>query len=120
MDNREFAKQLEQRTLNFAVGVMRLTRRIPNTAEFKVVRRQLSRSASSIGANYREANRARSKADFRNKIRICEAEASESVYWLEILLALTEREVAQGDLPVQEAREILAIFARIGRSLSQR
>ena len=49
---------------------------------------QLTKAGTSIGANYREANRSRSKADFRNKIEICESEASETEYWLEIILDL--------------------------------
>ena len=50
-----------------------------------MIRNQLTKAGTSIGANYREANRARSKADFRNKISICEGEASETKYWLEIM-----------------------------------
>jgi four helix bundle protein len=53
-----------------------------------VIKNQITKSGTSIGANYREANRARSKADFRNKIKICESEASETVYWLELILIL--------------------------------
>jgi four helix bundle protein len=85
MDNKEFAKALERRTRKFAVSIMRLSATLPNTSEAKVVRNQLTKCGTSIGANYREANRARSKADFRNKIKICESEASETQYWLELI-----------------------------------
>jgi four helix bundle protein len=85
MDNKEFAKDLERRTRGFAVQIIRLSAKLPNTPESRVVRNQITKSGTSIGANYREANRARSRADFRNKIDICESEASETQYWLEVI-----------------------------------
>lgn len=85
MKNKEFAEKLENRTKKFAVNVINLSALLPNTPEGRVVRNQMNKSGTSIGANYREANRARSKADFKNRIRICEAEASETQYWLEII-----------------------------------
>ena len=80
LDNKEFGRKLEKRTREFAVRIIRLSAKLPNTPEGKVVRNQLTKAGTSIGANYREANRARSKADFRNKISICESEASETQY----------------------------------------
>ncbi|MCP4261406.1 MAG: four helix bundle protein [Planctomycetes bacterium] len=88
MDNKEFARELENRTRKFAVRIIQLSRTLPNTPESKVIKTQITKSGTSIGANYREANRARSKADFRNKIKICESEASETQYWLEIIVKL--------------------------------
>ncbi|MCK4728716.1 MAG: four helix bundle protein, partial [Desulfobacterales bacterium] len=76
MDNKEFAEKLEKRTRKFAVRIIRLSSKLPNTPEARVMRTQITKSGTSIGANYREANRARSKADFKNKIDICESEAS--------------------------------------------
>ena len=86
MDNKEFAKELEKRTRVFAVKIIRLSLMLPRTPEGLVIRNQLTKAGTSIGANYREANRARSRADFRNKIRICESEASETQYWLEVVV----------------------------------
>jgi len=80
MDNKEFAKELEKRTKRFSVLIILLSSKLPNTPEARVVRNQITKSGTSIGANYREANRARSKADFRNKIDICESESSETQY----------------------------------------
>ena len=80
MENKEFARKLEERTREFAVRIIRLSRTLPNTPESRIIRTQITKSGTSIGANYREANRARSKADFRNKIKICESEASETQY----------------------------------------
>jgi len=59
---------------------------IPLSQESKVIKNQLTKSGTSMGANYREANRSRSKADFKSKIRICESEVSETQYWLEIIV----------------------------------
>ena len=82
-----------------------------------MIKYQLTKSGTSIGANYREANRSRSKADFANKIKICESEASETVYWLEIITDLNwvDSEIIQ--LILTEANEILAIFTSIGKKL---
>ena len=88
MNNKEFSKQLEIRTKKFAFNIIKLSVSFPNTPEGKVIKYQLTKSGTSIGANYREANRSRSKADFANKIKICESEASETVYWLEIITDL--------------------------------
>ncbi len=68
MDNKQFAKELEKRTRKFAVRIIHLSPRLPNTPEGSVLRNQITKSGTSIGANYREANRARSNADFKNKI----------------------------------------------------
>ncbi|MBN1227333.1 MAG: four helix bundle protein [Deltaproteobacteria bacterium] len=63
MDNKEFSKDLEKRTRRFAVSIIRLSTGLPNTPEGMVVKNQITKSGTSIGANYREANRARSRAD---------------------------------------------------------
>lgn len=85
MGRKEFAKDLEKRTRKFAVGIICLSTTLPNTPEGRVIRNQITKSGTSIGANYREANRSRSKADFRNKIKICESDASETQFWLEVI-----------------------------------
>ena len=86
MDNKEFSKGLEKRTRKFAVSIIQLSTGLPNKPEGRAIRNQITKSGTSIGANYREANRARSKADFKNKIKICEAEASETQYWIEVIV----------------------------------
>jgi four helix bundle protein len=116
--NKEFARELEKRTRAFAVSIIRLSIKLPNTPEGKVIRNQITKSGTSIGANYREANRSRSKADFRNKIRICESEASETQYWLEVIIdanMLTRDEVGAEH---KECSELLAIFTSIGKKAS--
>ncbi len=117
MNNKEFAKELEKRTKEFVVKVLKMTATLPETTEAKVIRYQIVKSGSSVGANYREANRARSKADFRNKISICEAEASETVFWLEIIEEMNWIELKELSSIQKETGEILAIFSSIGKNL---
>jgi four helix bundle protein len=115
MDNKEFAKELEKRTRIFAVQIVRLSAKLPNTPEGRVVRNQITKSGTSMGANYREANRARSRADFRNKIDICEGEASETQYWLEVIAELGWLSMEQMKLEYKECNDLLAIFTSIGK-----
>jgi four helix bundle protein len=117
MGNKEFSKQLEKRTKAFAIRIIKLSVNLPNAVEGKIIRNQLTKSGTSIGANYREANRARSKADFKNKIKICESEANETCYWLEIIKDLTWIESQLLESVLIEANELLAIFTSIGKNL---
>ena len=110
MDNKEFAKELEKRTREFSVCIIRLSRTLPNTPEARVIRTQMTKSGTSIGANYREANRARSKADFKNKIKICESETSETQYWLEVIAKLSWLSWAKVKWEYEECGELLGIF----------
>ena len=116
-ENREFARRLEKRTLDFSVCIIRLSSQLPKTTEGKVVRNQLTKAGTSIGANYRESNRARSRADFKNKIRICEGEAAETQYWLEILMQMEwlpkDRVLSEYD----ESCELLALFSTIAKNI---
>lgn len=117
MDNKEFSKKLEVRTKKFAIANIKLSSTLPNTKEGLVLRNQVTKSGSSIGANYREANRSRSKADFANKIKISESEASETVYWLEIIEELGWGDTIKVKELLKESNELLAIFASISNSL---
>jgi four helix bundle protein len=117
MENKEFGKQLEDRTKRFAIGIIKLSVLLPYTPEGKVIRNQITKSGTSIGANYREANRSRSKADFINKIKICESESNETIYWLEIIADLKWLENSKTEKQIKEADELLAIFTSIGQTL---
>lgn len=117
MDNKEFAKQLEDRTKKFAINIIRLSASLPDTTEGRVIRRQITSSGTSIGANYREANRARSKADFTSRTGICESEASETIYWLEIIDEMQWTNKQKLNSVMKESTEILAIFTTIGKTL---
>ena len=115
MDNKTFALELEARTKRFATRVIKLSSRLPTSTEGRVIRSQLTKSGTSIGANYREANRARSRADFINKIKICESEASETCYWLEIVDGMKwvpeKRLIDIKD----ESDQLLRLFSTIGK-----
>jgi four helix bundle protein len=115
MDNKQFATELEKRTRDFAIRIIKLSGCLPKTAEGRVVRNQVARSGTSMGANYREANRARSKADFKNRIGICESEASETQYWLEIIVGAGWLTWEQVKSLHEESSELLAIFTSIGK-----
>jgi four helix bundle protein len=117
MDNKGFSKRLEDRTLKFAVSIIRLSAAIANTPEGLIVRNQITKSGTSIGANYREANRARSKADFKNRIKICESEASETQYWLNVIAMAKLLSCEQVKSIYDECSELLAIFTSSGKNI---
>ncbi len=117
MTNKEFAEKLEKRTIKFAIEILNLSASLPKTTEALVIRNQLSKSGTSIGANYREANRGRSKKDFKNKIRISLAEASETDYWLEIIDEINWIKKENLIKTRNEAKELLAIFTSIASKL---
>jgi four helix bundle protein len=118
MDNKEFSKELERRSREFAVRIIRLSTKLPHSPEGNVIKNQLTKSGTSIGANYREANRSRSKADFRNRIRICESEASETRYWLEVITDINWLTCEQVKKEYEECSELVAIFTSISKKVS--
>lgn len=108
--------ELEQRTRRFAVATVRFVSALAKDPASQILGRQLLRSATSIGANYREANRAESKADFIHKLGIVEKEAAETEYWLEVMM---EAEIVGSDdvMPLlKEANEFVRIFNRASRT----
>ena len=115
VNNKKFSKNLEKRTRQFAVRIIRLSASLPNTPEARVIRNQITKSGSSIGANYREANRSRSKADFKNKIKICESEAGETQYWLEVIVEADILPIEKIKWEYEECSELLALFTSIGK-----
>ena len=118
MNNKEFAKKLEQRTREFAVRIIRLSTTLPNTPEGMIIRNQITKSGTSVGVNYREADRARSRADFKNKIKICESEASEAQYWLIIISKMSWLPDEKIRSIYNESSELLALFTKISTSLN--
>ena len=112
-------KDLEQRTKQFSLAVIRFTAALPRTREADILSRQLLRSATSIGANYREANRGVSRADFSNKIGTVQKEAAETEYWIELVIESGVRDNDSAQLLRRESSELLAIFTAIGKRLKQ-
>lgn len=112
MTNGEFKAELEKRTVAFSVAVLQTLRKIPVGIESRNIKDQLARSATAIGANYREANRAESKSDFLQEISVVAKEASESEYWLLLLKELYPN-ISEISQILIEARELLCIFDKI-------
>ena len=79
-------QEFKDRTKQIALRVMRLVETLPNTNTAQIIGKQLLRSATSVGANYRAACRGKSTADILHKLAIVEEEADESLYWLELLV----------------------------------
>jgi four helix bundle protein len=89
---------------------------MPKNRAGDVVGRQLLRSGTSMGANYREANRAESGKDFLHKIGIATKEAAETEYWLELIQESVHLKTAGTESLLSESRELLAILTAIGRN----
>ncbi|MRR53955.1 MAG: four helix bundle protein [Deltaproteobacteria bacterium] len=107
--------RLRERTKEFAIQVIRLYSSLPKSTEAQVLGKQVLRSGTSVGANYREAFRARSKAEFVAKIGDCLKELDETSYWFE-LMAETRISVPAVLGPLQnECNELLAIFTAIAK-----
>src|SRR5207248_6600519 len=113
------AEELKRRTKQFGLRVIRLYRALPRNGEAQVIGRQLLRSGTSVGANYRAVCRARSSAEFVSKLGIVIEEADESLYWLEMLLdSGTVRANRLGAL-MAEAGELISIFAAARQTARQ-
>jgi four helix bundle protein len=100
---------MKHRTRQFALRVIRLVESLPKGRTEDVLGKQLLRSGTSVGANYRAACRAKSTADFVYKMRIVEEEADESLYWMELLIEAKIMESKKLEPLMKEADELLAI-----------
>lgn len=102
-------RDLIERTKRFAIDCWLFCGKIPKSREYNAYVNQLIRSSSSVGANYRASQRAKSTADFINKLKIVEEEADESVYWLEIFEEVTSNYTNEIEKLKKEGKELLAI-----------
>lgn len=102
-------KDLKQRTKQFALRVIRVVESLPKGRTADVIGRQLLRSGTSVGANYRAACRAKSPADFISKMGTVEEETDESLFWMELLIEAGIVESGKLESLMKEADEILAI-----------
>ncbi len=112
-------EELKARSKKMSIEVFHLVTTIPHGRETDVVVKQIVRSSSSVAANYRAACKARSKADFINKIGIVEEEADETLFWPEYLLDLNLVDRKSADPLMKEMRELVAIFTASGRTAKQ-
>lgn len=104
-------EDLQDRNKKFAIEVIRLMQALPSDRVFDGLVRQVVRSSSSIGANYRAACRGKSKADFINKLKIVEEETDETVYFLDLLNEIQNgKNRSEYKKLMKEGNELLAIY----------
>jgi len=111
---------LEERTSRFGEVAIDFARKIPENSINRSIINQFIRSATSIGANYMEADCAESKKDFRHKISICKKESKETMHWLRMIIQINPERSEECKKLRQEAHELTLIFAKIVRSCDQR
>ncbi len=110
-------EDLRKRTGSFALAVVRLCREVPRTTEGFVIGKQLLRSGTSVAANYRAVQRARSRAEFASKMGIVVEEADETQFWLELLEQANIMDSRRLAPVKQEVTELLAIFTASYRTV---
>lgn len=101
--------EFRARTFQLGIRCIRLAESLPKTTPAQVVAKQLIRSATSVGANYRAAIRGRSRADFVSRMGIVEEECDETLYWIEVIIELGFVPKSRTSDLQREANEILAI-----------
>jgi four helix bundle protein len=106
---------LRQRTKDFALRVIRMYCALPKTTEAQILGKQVLRSGTSVGANYRESQRRRSKAEFIAKIGDCLKELDETAYWLELLAESAIVDSSALSPLADECDQLLAIFTTISK-----
>ena len=117
MENKEY--DLEERTAKFSEKIIEFIQKIKRDEINRNIISQLVRAATSIGANYCEANASSSKKDFRNKIYICKKEANETKYWLRILAKYNYQIKEEIKKLWQEAHEFHLIFQKITSTIDK-
>lgn len=111
----EEKNDLVERTTVFGLRVVKMFVALPKTEEARVLGKQVLRSGTSVGANYREAQRARSQAEFIAKIGDCLKELDETSYWLELIVRAEIVPITKLAALRQENDELLAIFTTISK-----
>lgn len=113
-------KNLADRTKQFALRIIRLYQQLPKSGESQVIGKQVLRSGTSVGANYREAFRSRSDAEFIAKIGDCLKELDETSYWLELLVESELVPPSRLSNLQDETNQLLAIFTTVSKSAKKR
>ena len=111
---------LQTRTSDFALRIVKLYANLPKTTEAQVLGRQALRSGTSVGANYREGNRAKSDADIVNKFESVLQELDETGYWLNLLVKSGILPSKKAEELIKETNELLAIFTTIVTKIKKR
>src|SRR5476649_279730 len=116
----DFVAKFRDRTKKFVVDNIKLYRTLPKTEEARIVGKQLLRSSSSVGANYRAACRARSQAEFSSKISIVIEEADESVFWMEVMIDADIATQQQINNLMVEGNEILKVVSSARKTITDK
>ena len=109
--------EMKLRTKKLALRFIRLVQSLPTNRVADILARQLLRSGTSIGANYRSACRAKSRADFTNKLKIVEEEADESLYWMELLIEAELIKASRLTNLYKDTNEILSMVTAAVRTI---
>ena len=109
-------QDLRLRTKQFALRIIKMCGSLPNSRAGRILGNQVFRSGTSVGANYREAYRARSRAEFISKLGDCQKELEETIYWMELLADSGTIKAAKLTLLLTEANELMAIFSSMIKS----
>ena len=112
-------EELKNRTKRFALMIIKVVDKLPNTKVGNTIGNQLIRSGTSVAANYRASCRARSTADFVSKITIVEEECDKSLLWLELILESDQLKNELLSVVIREANELTAIFTASGKTAKQ-
>ena len=107
------SSELKERTFQFSLRILRLAENLPSTFIGKTFGHQILRCATSVGANYRAACRAKSDRDFLNKMKICEEEIDETLYWLDLIKHANIFPDGKLDAVISESNELCAIITAI-------
>lgn len=110
---------LEDRTIKFSGNIIDALKSLKPSEINRPIINQLVRSATSVGANYCEANGASSKKDFRNKIHICKKEAKETKYWLQLLARANPEKSEEIRKLWKESQELTLIFSKIVSTMNK-
>jgi len=113
-------QDLKKRTKDFALDIVRSYSTLPRRMEVFVLAKQLLRSGTSVGAQYREACRAKSNADFISKVEGALQELEESMYWLELLTESGHMSTSDSERLMAETRELTAIFTSVTKTVKSR
>ncbi|MDI1354128.1 MAG: four helix bundle protein [bacterium] len=103
---------MKSRSFRFALSTLRVIDKLNGSVANDIMGRQVMRSATSVGANYRSACKAKSTADFINNLKIVEEEADESVYWLELIKEFNSVQSEEFEALLRESKELDRIFSK--------
>ena len=112
-------EEMYERTMQFSVRIVRMVKVMPRGIAEDVIAKQLTKSATSIGANYREACHGKSTADFVSKLKIIEGEADETLYWLQLLVNSGIMKQSKLQALIDEANELVAILTASTKTSNQ-